>query len=204
MNNAKREKITKLCVCAVMLSLAAVLSLIKVWEMPLGGSVTLLSMLPIMLLSIKYGTWGVGTASAFALLQLALGVFSGNVFAYCKTGGAAVCCALFDYLVPFTALAFAGVPKRLINSEAGSKKRFALYLTGMIGAMLIRFGCHFFTGVVIWSQWAPEGQSKYIYSLLYNGQYMLPEAIFTAVGAAVLLKIPAIVKILERDSFIYR
>ncbi|MBQ7688369.1 MAG: energy-coupled thiamine transporter ThiT, partial [Clostridia bacterium] len=57
--------------------------------------------------------------------------------------------------------------------------------------------CHFITGVVIWGQWAPEGMGKYLYSLLYNGQYMLPELIITVVLAAVLINIPQMRKVLN-------
>ena len=62
----------------------------------------------------------------------------------------------------------------------------------MIG---IRFVCHYITGVYIWGQWA-ENMSPYLYSLIYNVQYMLPECILTSVAAGVLIKIPAVRKLL--------
>ena len=69
-----------------------------------------------------------------------------------------------------------------------------LLLAGFVLVIVARFVCHYITGFSIWGQWAPEGMGKYYYSLIYNGQYMLPECIFTTVGAAVLLNIPVIRK----------
>ena len=71
----KNKPVYKLTVSAVFISLATVLSLIKVIEMPLGGSVTLLSMLPIVMLSVMFGLkWGFGAAFVYSLAQLAMGL----------------------------------------------------------------------------------------------------------------------------------
>lgn len=190
------DKLIRLTECSVMLALSIVLSFIKVWEMPMGGSVTLLSMLPVLLLSVKDGAKGaVPTAFVFALFQLLSGVAAGNVFVYCTNLFTVVICALFDYIVPFTVLGFGGVFGRLCGKE-NEKKAYAAFLAGFAAVMAVRFLCHFITGVTVWSQWAPEGQSKYVYSLLYNGQFMLPECVFTTAGAAALLKLPAVKKLL--------
>ena len=66
----KNSKIKKLTTCAVMLALAFVLSFVKIYEFPFGGAITLLSMLPICLVSVKYGLgWGLSTAFCYSLLQ---------------------------------------------------------------------------------------------------------------------------------------
>lgn len=188
----KNTKVRPLTEAAIMLALAIVLSFVKIWNMPMGGSVTLLSMLPIMLIAIKNGTaWGVGTAFVFSLFQLVQAVIEGNVFPYCTTLGIVVLCVLFDYLVPFTALGLCAVAK---NLNAGKMRNFGIYL-GIAGVCIVRFLCHFTTGVVIWGQWA-EGMSKGLYSLIYNGQYMLPEMLLTLVAAIILLNAKEVRKLL--------
>ena len=191
------SNLLKLTECAVMLALSIALSFVKVWEMPMGGSVTLLSMLPVMLISVKYGIKG-GLPIAFlnALFQLVMGVASGNVFVYCTTAVMVVVCVLFDYLLPFSVLGCAAMFRKPAAGlrPKNRKAADALLLAGFVIVIVCRFLCHFVTGFSIWGQWAPEGQSKFIYSLLYNGQYMLPECIFTVIGAAVLINIPVIRK----------
>ncbi len=184
----KNTKVRFLAESAILLALAIVLSFIKVWNMPMGGSITLLSMLPIMLIAIKNGTvWGVGTAFLFSIFQLVQAIIEGNVFPYCTTIEIVALCVAFDYIVPFTVLGFCAL----------GKKRFSdigIYV-GISAVCIARFLCHFCTGVVIWGQWA-EGMSKEIYSLLYNGQYMLPEMILTLIAAVILLNSKAIRKLL--------
>ncbi len=174
----KNKKVQLLCEAAIMLALAIVLSFVKVWEMPMGGSVTLLCMLPIVIFAIKNGTLlGLGTAFMFSLFQLVQAVIGGDVFPYCGTVGILLLCVLLDYLVPFTALGLCAVGKKYGTG--------AIYI-GVAGVCVIRFLCHFTTGVVIWGQWA-EGMSKTLYSFLYNVQYMLPELILTLAATIVLL-----------------
>ena len=188
----KNKKVQLLAEAAIMLALAIVLSFIRIWNMPMGGSVTLLSMLPIMLFSVKNGVVkGIGTAFVFSLFQLVQAIAEGNVFPYCTTLGIIILCVLFDYVVPFTVLGLCSVTK---NINFGKLKNLGLYI-GIAGVCVLRFICHYTTGVVIWGQWA-EGMSKEVYSLLYNGQYMLPEMILTVIAAAILLNAKAIRKLL--------
>lgn len=199
----KNSKILKLTECSIMLALSIVLSFVTIYKMPMGGSVTLLSMLPVMLLGLKYGLGtGVCTAFMFAVFQLAYGFFSGDVFVYCVTPLMVVICILFDYLVPYTLLGFTGIfRKACAKREEKKTANYVLILAGFIVIIALRFLCHFITGVSIWGQFAPEGQTKIAYSLIYNIQYMLPECIITTIGAAILLKIPPIKKILGTDKF---
>ena len=185
----KNTKVRLLTEAAILLALAIVLSFIKIWNMPMGGSVTLLSMLPIMLIAIKNGTaWGVCTAFVFSMFQLVQAVIEGNVFPYCGTIGIVALCVAFDYIVPFTCLGLCALGKKHLDD-------FGLYI-GIVCVCIIRFCCHYATGIVIWGQWA-EGKSKAMYSLLYNGQYMLPELILTLVAAVVLLNAKPIRKLLN-------
>ena len=188
------KKTIKLTECSVLLALSIVLSFIKIIPMPMGGAVTLLSMLPVMLVSLKYGfAGGVPCAFVLSLFELFSGIASGNVFVWCTEVRTVIICALFDYLIPFTVLGFAGMFRKAAAKKRETNRRAAdaLLLAGFVIVIAARFCCHFITGFTIWGQWA-DGQSPYIYSLIYNGQYMLPECVFTVAGAAVMLKVPVI------------
>ena len=185
-----------------MLALAIALSFVKLWEMPLGGSVTLVSMLPIFLISIKYGLGtGLGTAFVYSLFQLLQAVMQGDVFIYCETWVTLVICVLFDYLLPFTLLGLAGICKNyhlFRVKKDGSVRQvrdFGLNL-GIALAIFFRFVCHFVTGVFIWGQWAPEGMGKFGYSLLDNGGYLSIELILTVAVSLLLLSRKEMRKIL--------
>ncbi|MBQ7580006.1 MAG: energy-coupled thiamine transporter ThiT [Clostridia bacterium] len=181
------KKTQKLAFSAIMLAMSIVLNFIPIYKMPMGGEVTLLSMLPICFVSVRYGLkQGLFTSFVYSLFQLVMGIAGGNVFVYTKTISAVTICVVFDYLVPFTALGLAGVFR---------KKGNAGIIGGVALAVFIRFVCHYVTGVVIWGQWA-ENMSKYLYSLIYNGQYMLPELILTCIGVSILVNVKPIRKML--------
>ena len=164
------KKTQILCECAVMIAMSIAFSFIKLIRMPLGGSVTFVSMLPVMICAVRHGVkWGLASSGIFAAYQLVQSIASGNVFPYCYTTATLMICILFDYLIPFGALGFAGFAH-------GKTKGKVICLCAAL--IILRFACHFVTGVFVWGQWA-DGMSVYLYSLLYNGQYMLPELILT-------------------------
>ncbi len=92
---------------AIMVALATVLSMLKIWEAPYGGSVTILSMAPIIVLSMRRGI-KVGLFAGFAhsLIQLLLGL---GTVAYVPTPMGIVVCILTDYILPFTLLGLGGL-----------------------------------------------------------------------------------------------
>ena len=206
MNTKFRTHLLALCECSILVALAVALSFVRLWKMPMGGSVTLVSMLPIFLISLRHGKgWAFGSAFLYSLTQLLQSVIDGDVFIYCEGWFILVLCILFDYLVPFTGLAVAGLFKnyRLYRIVKGSEARevsyFGIYL-GIFLAILLRFACHYITGVFIWGQWAPEGMGPWVYSLLYNGGFLLPELIITAIVARLILAVPAIRRLLGIKS----
>ena len=167
-----------------MVALAFALSCIKLFSMPIGGSVTLASMLPIMLISLRHGTKiGVATGFLYSLTQLAQALIEGDVFPYCETAPILILCLLLDYLVPFTSLGLAGIFKDLRLTKNGEVN---CYL-GMTLAVFIRFVCHLVTGIVIWGQWA-EGMSPFVYSLIYNGGYLGIDLVICLLAAGALLR----------------
>ena len=194
MNEKRKTNVVKLTECAVMLALATVLSFIKIIQMPMGGSVTLCSMLPIMLIGIKYGNrTGGAVGFMYGLIQLISDLPGGNVFYASMSAGVAIIIALFDYIVPFTAIGFAGMLRKIRTDKIPELGSYA----GVVAVVVIRFCCHFITGFSVWGQWAPEGMGKYMYSLIYNGTYLLPELGITLVVAIILLQLPQVKKLLK-------
>ena len=181
----KNTNISTLAECAVMLALAFTLSCAKLFEMPMGGSVTVASMLPIMLISVKYGIrTGLATSAAYALTQLMQAFAGANVFPYCESGKTLVICILFDYLVPFTLIGLAGIFHKLWLTKS---VELNVYL-GIISVVVLRFLSHFITGVAIWGQWAPDGMGKYLYSFLYNGGFLSVDFLICIISAILIFR----------------
>lgn len=193
MRETKKLNVYALCQSGIFIALATILSFLPVYEMPMGGSVTLASMLPILLIGVKFGyKWGMGASTVFLSIQLLQALIKGNVFIYCVGAWSVIFCLLFDYIVPFGILGLSAFAK----PKAGEKINIVKVCSTFGVLIFIRFLCHFITGVVIWGQWAPEGMGKFVYSLAYNGQYMLPELIITVVVAALMLSSQQIEKLL--------
>ena len=96
----KKTNTYKLAICAVMVALGAVLSLIKLWKMPFGGSVTLLSMLPCAVVSIAFGLkWGLAASFVEAVIQLMFGIMMDGIFAWGLTPGSLIAVIVLDYHV---------------------------------------------------------------------------------------------------------
>lgn len=171
---------------AVMVALSTVLSFITIIQMPWGGTVTLLSMLPIIVFSIRRGVKAGFTASfVYSLIQFAQGIMKG-MFGWGLTPLMLAACIFLDYIGAFTVLGAAGVFR---------KKKLPGWMGGTALAVGLRFVLHFLSGVVIWKSvgelWPGfSTDNTYLYSFLYNGCYMLLELIFTLAGAAALLKLP--------------
>ena len=197
MENQKNKSVYSLTFSAVMVALATVLSLIKVVKMPLGGSVTLLSMLPIVMISPTLGLgWGLGSAFVYALIQLFLGITLDGLFAWGLTPIMLVGTICLDYLLAFTVLGLSGL---------FAKKGYAGICGGTVLAIFLRFVCHFISGVVIFTeldQFELFGNvfvnRPVLYSLAYNGLYMLPELVVTSFVAFLLFKLPQIRRIMQK------
>ena len=184
---------------AAMVALATVLSFIRVYKLPWGGSVTLLSMLPIVIYSIRWGIVpGFGVSFAYSLVQFVQGIMDG-LFGWGLTPGMLIASIMLDYILAFTVLGIAGIFR---------KKGFGGAMAGITLAVVLRFMIHFLSGVVIWHSFGElwEGfatENEWLYSLLYNGAYMLPELVITLIGAALLLYVPATRKLLLNTNQTY-
>lgn len=154
----------------IMIAAAQILSYVKIFEAPYGGSVTAGSMIPIILFSLRWGTKsGLLAGTAYGILQFLLG---GAIYSY------HIVSILFDYVVAFGLLGLAGLFR---NSVKG------VFLGASLG-ILGRFLCHVISGVVVWASYAPEGMNPLYYSLVYNGSYLLPELVITLVIVGILYK----------------
>lgn len=190
-----KKNIYTLAECAVFIGLAVVLSLIKVWQMPLGGSITLVSMLPICIISFRHGLkWGFISSFVYSLFQLLLGITMDGLFGWGLTAAMLIGCIVFDYLVAFTVLGIAGVFKE--KGEVG-------FYAGLVIAFLLRFVSHVISGYVIFAnleQWEIFGSTfenaPLLYSVCYNGFYILPELVITVLVVVVLMRFPAVKKLI--------
>ena len=177
-----KQTTKKLTVSAIFIALSTVLSMIPIVQMPLGGKLTPVSMLPVCLIAVMYGTrYAVLPCLAYGFIQL----FLGGVFGWGLSLGQLIACMLLDYVVAYGCMALAGLWRK--NGIKGICASIAL-------AMLGRFMCHFASGVILWRT-LDVFNNPYIYSLAYNGAYMLPEMILTVVGAVLLTKTKALEKI---------
>ena len=177
------SKTFRLVFSALMVAIGTVLSLFSFsgfWVY--GGSVTFCSMLPLVIVSYRYGwKWGVFTSLVYGLVQMVLGMQ--NVM-YGPNWYTVLAIALLDYIVAFGVIGFSSVFDGHVKNES-----LGLVL-GVALAMLLRLLCHFISGWVIWdAMWPNEmGLASPVYSILYNGSFMLPGAIITAVVAVILNK----------------
>ncbi len=177
----KRTKTRTLVEGALMIAIAIVLSYLKLFDLPQGGSITL-EMIPLVVMGLRNGPkWGCFTGFVHGLIQMIIGF---NNVLYCNTLAAQIGCILLDYLLAFTVLGLAS----LVSKRFGEQK-LAGVVVGSVAVGLLRFACSFLSGWLLWGSYAWEGWSPALYSLAYNGSYMVPDMIILAVAAALLYKV---------------
>ncbi|MBQ8859396.1 MAG: energy-coupled thiamine transporter ThiT [Clostridia bacterium] len=173
----KQSRIRILTECSIMIALAAVLSVIKLVDMPYGGSVTPAAMFPILLFAYRHGTgWGLGCATVYAVVQQLLGLEN---LSYFTTWQSVVGIILLDYIVAYAAVGLGGIFRRVEKNQS-----VALFYGAML-VSLLRYLCHVISGAILWAAYdfaLPDGGTV-IYSIGYNATYMLPEAIILSAVA---------------------
>ena len=211
-------KTRRLTESAMLLAVAIVLELVSkmfIPELPFGGQVTLVSMLPVVLISYRHGMkWGLVAGVGYALLEMALGAktvaaaFQPGYFGDGTMIVNALIMCLLDYLVAFTVLGLGGLLRDRVRSAGAG------LAVGAVVALGARYVAHIASGYILFSGWAEwfftqEGFPAWgaslvealspemlglVYSVVYNGMYMVPELLLTAVAALLIAKIPGIVK----------
>lgn len=205
MDTTKATKTRVLVTCGVFVALGTVLSLIKPFGfLPYGGSVTLFSMVPVVLLGYFCGNKvGLMAGVVYGLLQALLGLVGSQAFAGVE-GWSLPAMLFLDYIAAFAVLGLGGSFRRMKNPVV------AVGL-GALLAGLLRYLSHFLSGYILWGSYAEwffseemgeqgafflsnfsgKGLSA-VYSLVYNGLYMIPEIILTVVGCCAVCAIPAL------------
>ena len=111
----------RLVTSAMLIAIATVLSILKIVDLPYGGSVTLGSMFPLVLIAYRYGTgWGILSSLVYGAIQMALGA---DNFSYVSGALSVIMLALFDYIIAFGLIGLAGLARNEKNSQS-----FALVL----------------------------------------------------------------------------
>ena len=163
-------KLRALCEGAIFVALAQVISYLKFFELPQGGSITV-GMLPIFLFCARWG-FGPGMLASitYSLLQLLLD----GAYAW---GWQSM---IGDYILAFSVLGLAGL---------FHKQKYGFF-TGTVAGCVARFLVAYIVGATIWAEYMPETffgmtmTTPWFYSALYNGSYMLIDMILClAVGA---------------------
>lgn len=216
------SKTKKMVTTGVLIALGTILSMIKVFELPYGGSITLFGMVPILILGYKYGLkWGAVSGLIYSVLQAVLGATASQAFAgmYDPENAAKsvlniVLMAVLDYFVAFTVLGLAGMFKGKIKNDVGA------ITVGSVVAVLLRLVAHFLSGWILWGSYAEWfftdvmnngfGQSvlqnlsgqplAIVYSLVYNSSYMLPELAVTIVGILALMAVKPLRKLITDEN----
>lgn len=201
MNNENKRPLTeKIVTSAMLIAVATLLNFIKVFALPFGGEITLASMMPIVLIAFIYGVkTGILSAFAYSLIQMILGY---NVIsAFFLPGDSqmtvinAILVCLLDYIVAYTSLGFAAIFKGKM------KKDTSALIFGTIFVLSLRYLVHIISGTIFfgtWAEWFFTQPGFYsigskimssfsglglsiVYSVFYNGLYMIPEIIITTI-----------------------
>jgi thiamine transporter len=201
-----------------MIALAAVLELVSksiIPEMTFGGQITIVSMLPVVLVAWKYGVGkGIITGFVYSLVQMAMGASTISKMIlptsdeYIGSLLNIVLMFTLDYLLAYTVLGLSAMYRKAI------KKDYISLALGAFTVLLLRYICHIASGYILFGAWAEwfftqEGFYSWgqtimntytgnalslVYSIVYNGFYMIPEIIITTIVATVIGKIPQITK----------
>lgn len=169
------KKSLKLTETAIMIALGFILSMLKIIDMPFGGSVTAFSMLPVIIIAYRYGTpWGLLAGFAASLLQMLMGLKN---LTYATSPWAGIAIVMLDYIVAFAVMGLGGIFKGKIKDQG-----IAL-ASGALVVCVLRYLCHVISGCTVWAGVSIPTSDGLLYSFVYNCAYMVPEALLTVVGA---------------------
>ncbi len=159
-----------LCEAGIMIAISTVLAMLKLIDMPYGGSVTFAQMLPILIYAYRHGSkYGMGAALTASMIQLLLGLEN---FSYLPlvTWYSIIVLALLDYLVAYSAFGFVGFLKGKLDYKRAM-------LVGAAFGSAVRYLCHVISGFTAWGAFELPTGAVLAYSFGYNATYMIPETI---------------------------
>lgn len=216
MNTKTKRLTTSAIMIAIAISIALICGFMPFLNLPFGGGFTIASMLPIVLISYMYGIkWGLLTGLAYSFMQMLISFntvqafflpnsdnYMGNVFS-----ALAIC--LLDYVLAYTVLGLGGLFRNVIKNKTAS------IVLGVVLALSLRYIVHIISGYIFFGAWAEWFFSQdgfygtfgsavlntftgnglaWFYSVFYNGLYMLPEIVITAIIAVPVSRIPYVSK----------
>lgn len=168
-------KLRELLEISLLVAVALVLSMFKIYRLPQGGNVSL-EMVPLLILALRWGFWAGFTGGViFGVLHLLQGGFIIHPAQL-----------ILDYPLAFGSLGVAGL--------FSVKEKFNLLKIslGVFLAVALRFVCHYFSGIIFFKAYIPLGSTVWIYSLVYNLSYLIPELIIC------LITVPLIMRLLKK------
>lgn len=198
MNQSNETSKTRVLVeCALLIALASVLCVFPKFKfLAYGGSITLCSMLPIIVISYRRGLkWGFLSSTVFAVVQILTGLVVTGVSMFSALGGVAL-----DYFLAYGVIGIGGV------FRGKFKHRGTELALGSFVALFLRYIFHFLSGYILWGEWARDffesvgawGESiiasvsgnmlAVVYSIVYNGLYMIPEIVLTVIASFLIAK----------------
>ena len=217
-------KTQRLTTSAIMLAIATVLAvvceMIPFLNLPFGGGFTVASMLPIVLVAYMYGIgWGFFTAFTYSCIQVLISLIMGKTVLALFTPSSdeymgsiwiAIAIILIDYVLAYTVLGSGGIFRKVV------KNKTAALVLGVVLALSLRYLCHITSGYIFygaWAEWFFSQEGFYaigekilgwlgghpkvlslVYSVFYNGLFMLPEIVITSIAATAVSGIPHIKK----------
>ncbi|MBR3423942.1 MAG: energy-coupled thiamine transporter ThiT [Clostridia bacterium] len=215
----KNTRTKKLVTSAILIAMGTAISLfcefIPFLNLPFGGTITVASLLPLVIIGYMYGpAWGFGSAFVYSLLQILVGFKTvGALFTPTSDSYMGIAVAfgviLLDYILAFTSVGISSFFRNM-------KKPVAAIVVGSIVGLAVCYAFHVLSGALfygVWAEWfftdtlfkdfsvsrwimdnfSGAGLST-VYSVIYNGCYMIPEIVITAVVGAVVAVFPVIEK----------
>lgn len=157
-----QSKTRMIAEAGVAIAIAQVLSFITLFHMPQGGSIKAASLVPLMIFAYRWGgTRGILAGVVYGVLHFLLG-FKSSIH-YLSI--------ILDYLVAYGAIGVCGYFK---DSIIG-------LVSGSIVAIALRWFASVTSGAVVFASYAPQGQNPWIYSMIYNASYMVPDGILNII-----------------------
>lgn len=211
-NSNTKKLVTTAIMIALGTAIAVICDLIPFLNPPLGGTITICSMLPLVLVAWMYGTkWGLKAGLVYGILQMLTGYSTvSGLFTPDENGIwliKAILIVAIDYILAYTAMGLGGI-------FANRMKKTPALVCGALVALSVRYLMHIISGAIFYGSYAEwfftetviadtafaswimstfKGASlAIVYSVVYNGCYMIPEIIITAIGAAAISKLPVV------------
>jgi probable proton-coupled thiamine transporter yuaJ len=157
-----QSKTRMIAEAGVAIAIAQVLSFITLFHMPQGGSIKAASLVPLMIFAYRWGgTRGIWAGVVYGVLHFLLG-FKSSIH-YLSI--------ILDYLVAYGAIGVCGYFKDNITG----------LVSGSIVAIALRWFASVTSGAVVFASYAPQGQNPWIYSMIYNASYMIPDGILNII-----------------------